>query len=362
MQNAVEFLKDIKQRDNVIIVFHNDSDGICSCVMLKKFLEIHAKTEPEHIISQPMPVNATLVQKIKTYSPNKIIFVDLAVDQQIGIVNELKKYADILIIDHHQMTNHLTGVTYYNPLLHNKSIYQSASYLTYKICSRIIDMSDHLWLAIIGIVSDFDTKDSTDLIKAAREKYPDLIEKTDQESLQRSFFAEISNIVNAVKAMKSMSSEQIARIFDKMTEPKDIINSDKATKLMAIYREINQEMDNITKDIEKKCDYHGNVVFFELKSKYNLRSPISTLLSKRHRDKLIVVWQDEKQIKISARNQNKNINAAQVLKKAAGGHNSAGGHEAAAGATIVKKDWSEFKKRLTEISNEVKKNGAETKS
>jgi len=50
-------------------------------VLLKKFLEKQGLKKP-YIIAQPMPMDKNIVQRVKTTIPNKIIFLDMAADQQ----------------------------------------------------------------------------------------------------------------------------------------------------------------------------------------------------------------------------------------------------------------------------------------
>jgi len=351
MKKAIEFLRAIKPRDHVIIVSHNDGDGICSSILMKKFMKKYANIEPEKIISQPMPVEKNLVQRIKSYLPNKLIFLDLAMDQQSSIIMELKKYAKILIIDHHQITKKPAGVVYYNPREKEPNIYRSASYLVYKLCSSLVDMGNFLWFAIVGIVSDYEIKDSMDLIKEAEKKYPEYIKKTDQKSLQKSFFGKISDMINAFKAKRNAKPEKIIKIFESTDQPKDLMYSDSAVDLLNAYKEVENELAAIKKDLEKNSETRGKIIFYKLRSGLNLRSAVSTIISEKHLDKLIVVWQEkEGEIKLSARNQDKAIDAASVLQRAVE-NGTAGGHKAAAGATLKKEDWPKFKERLIEIVN-----------
>ena len=59
------FLNNIKSNDDVVIVFNNDADGICSCALIKKLLSKKSVKEP-YIISQPMPTDKNLIKKIQT--------------------------------------------------------------------------------------------------------------------------------------------------------------------------------------------------------------------------------------------------------------------------------------------------------
>jgi single-stranded DNA-specific DHH superfamily exonuclease len=76
------------------------------------------------------------------------------------------------------------------------------------------------------------------------------------------------------------------------------------------------------------------------------------MLSEKHRNKIIVVYEKVGSwIDVSARNQGKQFNVGQLLKKAAEGLKaSGGGHEAAAGAKVPEKHWEEFRERLEEIA------------
>ena len=89
---------------------------------------------------------------------------------------------------------------------------------------------------------------------------------------------------------------------------------------------------------------------YNIRSKYNLRSPISSKLSERYPNKLVIVYQKvNSRIKLSARTQG-SIDIGNTFQKAAEGLNaSAGGHANAAGATVEVKDWDKFKENLTSL-------------
>src|SRR3989344_5398642 len=96
MKESVEFLNSIKKTDEVLIIFNNDGDGVCSCALVMKFLELTGRKKP-YIITQPMPMDKNIVNKIKSTFPQKIIFLDLVVDQQEDIVKRIRGFADILV-------------------------------------------------------------------------------------------------------------------------------------------------------------------------------------------------------------------------------------------------------------------------
>jgi single-stranded DNA-specific DHH superfamily exonuclease len=342
--NAVEFLKNLKPSDSVVIIFNNDADGICSCTLISLFLDNYIKIEKKpFIIPQPMPMDRNLIQRIQTTLPTKLIFLDLAADQQQNMLNRMSGISDILIIDHHQVTKNMNSrtITHCNPRFRNSKIYQSTSYLTYKLCSELTDMSDYLWVAAIGIVADYNLDDSADLVEAIKKKYK-------IADLKDSLISKISEMISAARATRALSNEEIVNIIENTKNPDAFPEAN--DKLIDSYKKIETEIMAIMVDTEKSSEKIGKIIFYNMKSKFNLRPEISTRLSEKYPDKLIIVYETVgNKVKLSARNQ-KNIDVGKILEKAAGKMDaSAGGHDKAAGATLGVKDWEEFKENLTSL-------------
>jgi len=345
-KKVISFLNKIKPKDVIITIFHNDADGICSCVLMNKFLKQKIGREADFLISQPMPPDKNLLQKIRLSLPTKVIFLDLAIDQNKSLIKKIETDCEILVIDHHQISNNLNSkkTVHYNPLFKN-SVYQSASYLTYKICSEICNMEKYLWVSLVGIVGDYNIADSMDLINEAKKKYPRLIKKCDQETVHNSLFGQIADMISAAKACR-ISCEEIVKIISNIKFPDDVWTNQTLTES---YRKIQKEMERLMIDAKSNIDTNKNIIFYEIKSPYNLRSPLATRLSKEYQKKLIIIWSKIKnRVKLSARNQNKNIDVGKVLRNAIKGikHASAGGHATAAGLDIRKGDWEVVKERL----------------
>ena len=358
LKEAADFLKNIDEKNEILIIFNNDGDGIFSCMQLMKYLEITKRKKP-YIIAQPMPMDKNIVQKIKTTFPNKIIFLDILVDQQEDVIKKIRGFADILIIDHHQILKNLNNeqtdassmrqsnrIVHYNPRFTNKSLYQSTSYCVYKICSELVDMSDYLWAAAAGMVSDYNLDDSKDLAESAKKEY-------NVGKLYESFFGRIADMISAARATKTLSCEEMVELFLRVEDPQNLEDARGADKLIRAYQEIENETLSIMLDAEKNIEKSGKIVVYNLKSAYNLISPISTKISEKYHDKLVIVYtKTGKTIKVSARNQKKNMNAGKIMQLATRGLKaSGGGHEAAAGATIDEKDWDKFMEKVKELAN-----------
>ncbi|MBI2971347.1 MAG: DHH family phosphoesterase [Candidatus Aenigmarchaeota archaeon] len=346
IDDAARFLSDLKPGDEVVIVFNNDADGICSCILVKSIIQSRTKKKP-YIISQPMPTEKNLIRKIQTTLPTKIIFLDLAMDQQEGVIKKLKGICDIMVIDHHMVMKDLNakGIVHYNPRFAGREIYQSTSYCAYRICSRIEDVSDRLWIAAVGIIGDYNLKDSQDVVAEVRKKYRSLV--GDRE-LYETPLGRIADMIAASKATRALTCERVAEILENMHNPDEVFGNE---KMVEAYKSVELEMAALVADAERNAEVHKDLMLYEIKSAYNLASPFSTRFSDKFQEKFVAVYERiNKIVKISARNQSGTYDVAHTLKRAARGLSaSAGGHDRAAGATVSEKEWEQFKVRLIEI-------------
>ena len=343
LESAIAFLKAIKPTDGVVVVFNNDADGISSCVLVKKWLA-QLGVEP-YIIAQPMPPDKNLIRRIQTGLPNKIMFLDMAIDQQPTVIQKLKGVADILIIDHHIISRDMSrqGVVHYNPRFEDPRRYQSTSYCAYKIISKLMPLGDWLWVAVLGAVADYDLSYSQDLVKEAQKKW----------SLD--VFNKIAAMIESVRVTKLMSCEQIVELINNSKSPEQLLETG---DFRQAYEKIESETAAVLLDAEASSERVGDIVFYCMKSKYNIKSSVSTKLSEKWPDKLIVVYEHMgKYVNASVRNQAKKISVDRVLRLAARDIKgcSAGGHEAAGGAQMLEKDWPDFKQKLIEIVERMKK-------
>ncbi|MBS3053956.1 MAG: DHH family phosphoesterase [Candidatus Aenigmarchaeota archaeon] len=343
--NAVKFLKDVKKTDSVVVIFNNDADGISSCALIDVVLK--EKGVKPYIISQPMPTEKNLIRKIQTTIPTKLIFLDLAMDQQETVIKKLAGISEILIVDHHSIHSDLnnSGVVHYNPRFDGKDIYQSTTYIAYKMTSEINDMKKHLWIAAVGMIGDYNLDYSADVVDEVRKAYPDV---TGKKPLYESFLGRIADMIASTRATNALSCEEMVAIFEKAEAFESFKETPGSEKMIESYKTIENEMISIEQDFDKNAETHGNLMLYNLKTRYNLCSPVSTRFSEKFMDKMLVIYQTSTgKVHASARNQGKKFDVAAVMKKAAIGLKAAaGGHPAAAGATVAEKDWAQFKERL----------------
>lgn len=341
MKRAVEFLKKIKQKDDVIIIFNNDADGICSGVLVEKILyEVTGKRS--YMIAQPMPPEKNLLRKIQSTLPTKIILTDMAIDQQPQLVRKLASISDVLILDHHQLKKDMNSgnVVHYNPRMEKSHVYQSTSYIAYKICSMIKDVQDSLWVAAVGMVADYDLTYSQDVVEEIRKKF-DI-----QGKLYDSWIGRIADMIEAARSSKAYTCEQMLEIIFSAKSEEDVL---KNHVFLEAYKEVQNEIMTVLTDAETNSEITDRIMFYNIKSKYNLSSFISTRLSEIYENRLIVVYQKAgSRIKVSARCQ-KGMNVGKIMETATEGIGSGGGHEAAAGATFDVQSWEVFKNNVIKL-------------
>ncbi len=121
------------------------------------------------------------------------------------------------------------------------------------------------------------------------------------------------------------------------------------------YKEIKNEMEMLVQDFSAHSEKHGDLILYNINSKYKLGSSLSTKVSEKHHKKTIIIYDIRgSKVKLSGRNQSMSVNVGKVLGEACKGIKGAagGGHEAAAGATVPTEHWEEFKQRLIKLVNE----------
>ncbi|MBI5332332.1 MAG: DHH family phosphoesterase [Candidatus Aenigmarchaeota archaeon] len=339
IKKAADFLKRIKQKDGIIIVFNNDLDGMCSCVMIKKYLSKIGNNP--YIISQPMPPDKNLIRRMQSGISNKVIFLDMAIDQSTVLVKKIKGMGELLIIDHHLVSQNLNsrGIVHCNPRIKTPGIYQSTSYVVHKILGELENTEELDWIAALGAIADYDLSSSQDLVKKIQKRY-------DIGKLHK-----IVAILASLKATRTMTCEKTVDALMAIKEPENILETE---EFIRSYQEIENEKQGVMINTQSDTKVNCNIVLYEIKSKYNIRSEISTRLAEKYKDKIVIVYEKiGKKINASVRCQTRKFNVDSALKKASANLNaSAGGHEAAGGITIDEKDWSQFIDNLLALVNQ----------
>jgi len=321
IEKVKNFLLSLKECS---LVYHSDSDGLCSAVLMSKFLGNKVKLVSPND-SYGIQITENLLEEINRYP--YAIFVDLAVDQW-----DFKKLKpEILVIDHHapkENLNELKNFIHVNPRLKNPNVYIPASQLVYDIlCKLDKNIKRYAWIAAVGVIGD---KGDEKKIKT-KERFEDL--------------KFLSDVVEASKGIYGYRGVVKAYdIFSKAECPKDVLNS----ALIRTYYRFQKEIESTLLDFRYHSEYFEkrNAYLYKVYNKYNITSVVATVLSEEKPDTAFFIYKKNKVLSMSARCQTGRINLAELFKKICKGIGTGGGHPQAAAANIPIENADKFLERL----------------
>ena len=258
-EKAVKFLSSLKECS---LVYHGDSDGVCSAALMHKFLGNRVKMVSPND-SYGIYVTDGLMNDINGFRWN--IFVDLAVDMW-----EFKKLKNsILVIDHHTPRtdlNEIRNFVYINPRLGNPKAYVPASRLVYDLIREIDgDMEKYAWMAAVGVIGDKGDPKGIGF-------------KEKQEDLRF-----LSDVIEASKGILGCRGVVKAYdVFSAAEKPKDVLDS----RLIETYKKFQKEVDSTAEDFRYHSEYFekSNAYLYKVYNRYNLTSIVSTKLSETEPD------------------------------------------------------------------------------
>ena len=341
------FIKSIGKKDNVAIVFDSDADGLTAGVITAKAIERIRGKKPELIFTQghgPVSIHAETLSLLRTKKITHLITLDLAVDQYPATIKKAESFAKVLIIDHHKI---------YEDLSSKKTVFIKAQYFasfdpsrypTSKFCydlfSELVDLSDMSWCACIGLVGDY-----------AYNQWGPFIRKNMKKSGLT--FDDAGKLVGLISAVESIDRSKIVRLFDefyKAKKPKKLLKSKYFSYREKMEKELDRIMGGFVLNSEKLDGLE--LIFYEFKSKYSVKSAVIDNLTKQYPDKTIVVLMDlgKNILMVSARRQDFRFKMNEMLETATKPlkEGYGGGHIPAAGGKIRKTDRKKFKVNVIE--------------
>jgi len=331
------FVSRLSSIDNIAVIFHTDADGITSGVIASKAVERISGKKPALFLT-PAPSEVTLSKKmiaeLKKKKINKVVAVDLNVDQDPESIEKIEKFAELLILDHHTIQNDVNSpkTVMIKPQFFSKinpSRY-CASKLVYDIFSRYAKISDLAWLAIIGIYGDM-----------AENEWPEFISETlEKNGLLNGHISKAGALI--VYARSFDEKDGPMKAFDEFYRAKSI-KEVLGSKLLDYEEKIEGEIAQFIKKREELAQFYPekNLLIYEISPKYNIKSELVNRLSRDFYPEMtcIVLQKKGKIASIGARNQTGHVSMNDLMIRAAKGipDSSGGGHIQAAGASIPNK-------------------------
>lgn len=336
-------IKEIKEHlnkaQNPLFFFDNDQDGLCSFLLLQRYLE-----RGKGFAIKTAPLSKDYFRKINELAPDYLFILDVP-EVSEKFFEEIKKInLPVVWIDHHDIKIKVPKfVNYYNPCIGKKQ--ESA---TTDLCYQITKRKEDLWLAIIGCISD---KFIPDIYEDFKKLYPELaIDSEDAfEIFYESEIGKIAQILGHGLKDKTTNVIKMLKFLIKTKTPYEVLEETSKNKEMHdrfkhIYNKYKKFLDKAAEQGNKS----DKLVFFEYGGDTSMSSEISNGLKYLFPGKMIfVAYIAEAFVNISGRGEN----IKGILEKALKDFENArgGGHENAVGARIMKKDLERFREKVEEL-------------
>lgn len=319
-----DFLENIKSSDRVILIYHNDVDGVASAHLLLNVLEKMGKKVAKSVF-QRVEWMGNLGEVVEKF--DKIIILDISSDL-VGKNSSGKK--KMLLIDHHPGKDlNSENIVFINPRIFDKKIYQPASYLVYKMFPKIL--RDEKWVAKIGTVGDYGIADCEDLVKIKNEK-----------NIWKTKYGKASMVMNGSIAVAGPE-----KTLNWLMNSKSLKDFLKNKKILSAFNSFEDEMKRVEIEHRKNREVFGKVVVSVVSAKYKrIGSTLATKLGTKYPDKIFFIFEKtDGKYRVHGRCEScEGVNIGNIFRKFGVG----GGHEKSGAGTVKEMDLQSFKRKLIE--------------
>lgn len=340
-KQILEIREHLEKAQNPVFFFDNDQDGLCSFLLLKRFLE---KGKGVPIRSFPS-LDKDYFRKVSEFNSDYVFILDKPVVSEQFFEEVEKLNLPIVWIDHHEIPELKIPefVNYYNPLFSGDKSNEPIT----NICYRITKRKEDLWLAVAGCVAD---KFIPDFYNDFKKTFPDLCVKEKVEDafkiLYDSQIGKISRMFGFGLKDRTTNVIHTLKFLIKAKSPYDVIEESKENKVL--HDRFNYLFPKYEKLLKKAVSLvsESKLLFFQYGGDLSISSDLANELIYLFPKKIIVVaYVSGAKINLSVRG--KNIRE-KVLKSLEGLNNAhGGGHEDAVGANVRVEDLELFRKNLT---------------
>ena len=334
-----EIREALEQSQNPLFYFHDDQDGLCSYILLRRYLG-----RGKGIAVKKIPMPQEYFRRVTEFNPDAIFVLDLP-DISKEFFDEVAKLnLPVIWIDHHDIDLKLPKfVRYYNPFLSKKKKYEPVSLL----CQQIANNKQDEWISLVGCISD---KMIPDFYKDFLKQYPELgIKAKDAfDVYYNSDLGKICKILGAGLKDKTTNVMKMIRSLIDAKNPYDVLNENKNNSEMhEKFNEINAKFNKLTE--KAKAGYNGGeILFFRYAGDTSMSSSVANYLSYLFSDKIVCVsYINGEEVRLSLRGENVRESVLKVLKKIKNSYG--GGHGGAVGAGMNLSSLDFFEKEFRKL-------------
>lgn len=344
----------LKKKGKKTLFYHQDGDGVSSAALVLKFFSgFHTG------VRENPQIENGFVERIVKNHPDVLLFLDLSVDQEWKQMKKIGNHVDgdIVVIDHHIPERDLKdeGMVHINPRFERKEVYIPTSYIIYRELMKEFGQSsekkrrkrlqDYMWLASVGVVSDYAFRECRDFLLECKQKHPELIQTEITEEIFQSELGKICQLISSAITLQGPKGAEFC--LETMVESEKWRSFRENRKLNLWNQKVGNEINRLEREFEEKRRIQKNVLIFEVESELNVTSMLASILARKNPDHVILLRKRSKDgWKVSIRSQKSGRDLGELVKQSAKGMGMGGGHERAAGAFI--RDWEKFKERFLE--------------
>lgn len=356
---AIDFIKEIKPTDKIVIVHDDDCDGVCSGAIFTLIIRKLFNYCPKNFSTEwNESLTNNIVKEILKENVTYLIILDVPKIPQ-DLIDLLSKKIKILIIDHHIVSNY-KNVLYCNPRVFDSLIYLPVSYLAYKIYEKIFESKNICWVAAIGVLGDYKIDYCQDLFIDLEKIYPRLVDKiklSSKELFEKSLLGKLTRIVDGGRVVKSKEgAEFVLKTISNAKNYEEILKgkTKEAKTILKWYKISKKEFERLIKDFKQNNKPLGNsILFYEFKSKFFFKSTLATAIGHLYDDKIVFIGQKIGKYFDGSFRKGKNVNVDlnSLVRKLIENipNSSGGGHPDAAGVRIPVEYKKVFLENLSKI-------------
>ncbi len=339
-----EVREHLNNAQNPLFYYDNDADGLCSFVLLRKFI---GRGKGVAVRSFP-DLDLGYARKVQELNADYIFVLDKPVISREFLEEMNKLNLPVIWIDHHDVSSENLSQGYPNLEIYNPAkntgedkSQEPVTYLAYKIANK----KEDLWIAMAGCISDHFLPD---FVSEFKKRWPEYwTDKKIKYPFDAYFGTEIGKIAIAFNFGLKDSTSNIVKLQNfliDVKEPREIFEeSGKNYDFRRKHKEIRERYDSLLEKARKNVK--EKVLYFEYAGDLSISSELSNELSYMYKDKYIIVAYKKGGISnVSLRGRNVKKILANVLEKMQDA--SGGGHEDAVGARVKIEDLEKFRELL----------------
>ncbi len=342
-KKQIEKIKEhLEKAQNPLFFFDNDQDGLCSFLLLRRYLE-RGKGFPVKYT----PLDKNYIRKIDELNPDYLFILDVPAVSEDFFEYVQKINLPVVWIDHHDTAKDKKPdfINYYNPFI-GKKVNKSDSSTTY-LCYEVSKKKEDLWIVVAGSIAD---KFVPPVYEDFKKKYPELsIDSQDAfDIFYNSEIGTISQIMGHGLKDKTTHVIKMIKFLTDVKTPSEILQkSSKNKEMHEKFETIDKKLKKFLEKAQKEANLSDKLVFFEYGGDTSMSSEISNRLKYAYPGKMIfVAYIKEGFVNISGRGENVKKILENVLKDFENA--KGGGHENAVGARIMNQDLGKFKQKILE--------------